>query len=327
MTDFNVAATVGTPVGDIDEKLTHKIGSDLLPVVDVDVNAFTLHANGAGNVENDVNVMDFFGQPDASNTDMFATIGPRDIVNITHNLVLYSWIGPHDVTIGLGGSYVSTAADYIVQGTADHSLLANLTDPDQHPTAAITGLDTDQATQDQNLVDHEVDADPHPQYTLETSALQVFVGAGYGGVIQATPVGMPALGPGWDTVPFAAALISSPRLITQDFPNNGLIPAQEGIWLLSLNLVVSHNESNSGRVMGLRLFNVPDAAPGPSFGIAVARNQPGTNINISGIIEISASAVGDLEIVQLSGLVDTFTNVDIDGTYSLANLSPFVGSI
>ena len=152
---------------------------------------------GDGTPHGDLNATDFTGHPYADATVTTALfIESNHIVTFGHNAVAYLWTGPTDVTVGVGGSHTAVATDLTPVGTADHNILTNRTLADQHPTAAITGLDAKQASQDSNISnntglinthkatnnqDHQIthdmlvgqspEPDPHPQYQQKQPAM------------------------------------------------------------------------------------------------------------------------------------------------------------
>ena len=168
MPDFNIAGTLGPPIGDINEVMLQGLGKPLRAVVESTVTAYTMVATddaGDGTVAGDINATDFTGQdvPGGPLATSYVPITAQSIVSFVHKDVLYQYIGSRPVTVGLGGSLTTTAGDYIAQGTADHSLLTNLATSDQHPQNAIIDLLTDQATQDQTFTDHITPAtEPDP---------------------------------------------------------------------------------------------------------------------------------------------------------------------
>ncbi len=119
---------------------------------------------GTGTIEADVNVTNFSGHPYAgSNT--YITIENNHFPTFNHNSVAYLWQGPRPAEIGLGASRQSVASDYVVTGTADHTLLTKRDLANAHPMSAITGLEQDQQDQDDALAAHLADPDdPHSQY-------------------------------------------------------------------------------------------------------------------------------------------------------------------
>ena len=123
--------------------------------------------SGDGSVSGDCNATDFTGQSPV--IGQAADLKVSSINTFAHKAVAYNWIGPTGVTVGIGGSYIATAGDFVGVGTADHNILVNRNQPDQHQTADITGLDADQIAQDTatalvqtNLDTHEADvSNPH----------------------------------------------------------------------------------------------------------------------------------------------------------------------
>lgn len=302
-------------------EVTQGIGFEQLPVNEEGVETLSLTATddaGNGSVEDDVNNTDFTSQTGTT----FASLAVNEFVSIVHKAVLYSYTGPKPVDIGVGGDYVTLATDYVAQGTADHDLLVNRTATDSHPTSAITGLDADQATQDQNLVDHETDpGDPHPQYALETSALATFTSAGYGGVGVDAPIGMANITASFQTLTgFDIALLSNPKGITQDFPNDGLRFAVQGVWQVSVKVSLTFIEENAGRQIQLRVWNGTDGTPSAvTFNYFVGRNQAGANLAFTLNFDYPAPDVGDLIQLQVASSSDTFTGVTNIGTVFQAN--------
>lgn len=166
-------------VDSVDGSLTFRVLADTETVEPaIAINSFGASITddaGDGTVAGDCNATDFTGNPNAVGTAL--AIGPADIVTFAHKNIAYLWNGPKSVTVGVGGSYVSTGSDFTAIGTADHAILANLSLPDQHPISAITGLVADQAAQDAaiaqtkiDLDDHILEPDPHPQYLTPAEA-------------------------------------------------------------------------------------------------------------------------------------------------------------
>lgn len=155
---------------------------------------------GDGTPHGDLNATDFTGHPYASPTIPTALfIESNHIVTFGHNAIAYLWTGPTNVTVGIGGSYTAISTDLTPIGTADHTILVNRSNADQHPTAAITGLDAKQASQDSNISantglinthkatnnqDHQIthdmlvgqspEPDPHPVYSKKLPGMAMF---------------------------------------------------------------------------------------------------------------------------------------------------------
>lgn len=239
------------------------------------VNSYTLLATddaGDGTVEGDVNATDFTGQGEPPATNTFKIISREDVVGIIHKVVLYQYVGPQNVSIGIGGDRTTVEADYIAIGTADHALLLNLTV-----------------------------GDPHPQYTLAASAQAVFIGAGYGGVLLNTPTGIADLGAGFIGVPYDSTSIASPVLITQDTANNGIIFLTEGVWSVNVLIALSHDEQNSTREFNIRLRNVTTATTDFIIPIGIGRDIGVTNWSATLLVEVTAAQEGDLYTIEIGG--------------------------
>ena len=125
---------------------------------------------GDGTAHGDLNATDFTGHQYADpDVPTSLQILSNAVVTFGHKAIAYQWQGPSDVTLGIGGSYTAIATDLVPIGTADHNILVNRSLADQHPTSAITGLDTKQASQDadilantQNINNHKADYNnPH----------------------------------------------------------------------------------------------------------------------------------------------------------------------
>lgn len=311
---WHVGGGQGESGGEKLGELTQGLGYPLREVSEVTVESITYRATddaGDGTVEGDVNATDFTSQTGTT----YAEVLPNYVVAIVHKSILYSYIGPVNVRLGVGGDYVTTSADYIAQGTADHSLLNNLSAADQHPISAVTGLVAEQAQQDQNLVDHETAPDPHPQYALETAVLDNFVAAGYGGIGLDGPTAVPSITGSFQTLTgWDQALISAPFEVVQDYPNNGLVLGKVGVWSINVKVSLTFAEENAGRTLRLRIFNtVTQAVPSTEFVFFVGRNQAGINMNFNVPAEVSAPDVGDLFVIQIAS-VDSFTNVSNIGS-------------
>ena len=168
MVDFTISGQLGgvapAPIGD--NEMLQGIGYPLRPVNEVTVNAYTLKATddaGSGDVASDVNATDFTGQGDPVSPDTYMHIRSADIVNFVHKDVLYSYTGPKDVLVGLGGDYTTLTADFIAQGTADHDLLNNISADDHHDQShAHDGADSSGTVAHVDLTGKTVD-DHHAQ--------------------------------------------------------------------------------------------------------------------------------------------------------------------
>ncbi len=132
-------------------------------------------------------------------------------------------------------------------------------------------------------------------------ALDVWVAAGYGSVVQNTPVGIPDLGAGFTVLPTNAGGITKPRAITQDFANDGLRFNIEGVWNVNIVFSMVHAESNSGRQIIIQLYDSTADVVISAVVLPIARNQPGTYFSASILAEVITAAVGDLFQIRVGG--------------------------
>lgn len=319
MSTYHIGGGTGASGGDRLGILTEGLGYPLREVSAAGVVTLGVTATadaGDSTVAGDVNATNFTSQ--IGTTSLFVTSAM--VVTIAHKGVAYLYQGPRNVALGVGGDYVTTAADYTALGTNDHDLLTNRNASDQHAQSAITGLLADQAQQDQNLVDHETDPDPHMQYTLESEAEARYVYAGYGGIqVDIQQAALDILANSWITITaWDTPTLSTPRGVVQDVINDGLRVSRAGLWLTAMRLSVQHDPVNAGRVMTVRLNNVTKNLPGRTYFIPTGRNNEGTNVIMPGfLLDVAPSAVNDLFQVQLGGL-DGYTNIVIlDGHFEL----------
>jgi len=157
---WNIGGEAGG-VGTLFGTMAQGIGFPLRDVREAGVTSYSVRATGTGSVASDVNANNFTGQ--------FHSVGtawnplPSDVATVVHNNIAYSYAGPRNVLIGLGGTYTAVATDFVAVGTADHTLLVNRTAADAHSIASITGLVAQQAAQDAALVTHDANVNAHPE--------------------------------------------------------------------------------------------------------------------------------------------------------------------
>ena len=152
--------------------------------------------------------------------------------------------------------------------------------------------------------------------------------ASYGGIRLAAETAMADLGAGWETVPFDTQTLSSPIRVQQNPTTNSIVLASTGAWTINVDMTLEHNESNAGREMLIRLYNLTDdVALSNGTTVFVARNQPGSNISATILADIT-DAVGKDIVVQLSGGTASFTLVNVvDDSFFVTNNSPVAGLI
>ncbi len=134
---------------------------------------------------------------------------------------------------------------------------------------------------------------------IQFDALDIFVAAGYGGVRQTGTPALPPIDLTPQILPANAGVVTTPKALTQDFANDGIILGFTGVWMLQIILAIDHDDVNTGREMELQLFDVTDATVILSTPVFIGRNQPGTNFSVSLMVEISTGSLDDLFVVRL----------------------------
>lgn len=145
--------------------------------------------------------------------------------------------------------------------------------------------------------------------------------AAYGGVRQSTPVGLPDINATFQTIPADSGSIAAPLGINQDFAKDGVEFEGEGVFQGNIGITLSHNEVNAGRVIQIRLFNATDLQSSIDTVVGTGRNTSVTNINFSSLVNISASSIGDLYVVQISS-ADSYSSVQLESySFTVAQIS------
>lgn len=148
----------------------------------------------------------------------------------------------------------------------------------------------------------------------------------YGTMTHSTPQVGPDLGAGWVPVTYGI-LDFAPRGLTMD-PATGIFTFEHvGIYQLSSEITLSHDEVNAGRQFLSRVYNVTEGTstePVPTF---TGRNQGGTNFTVSFMLEIDATGIGDQFRAELGG-GDTYSSVVWEFTTLSINMeSEWLGPI
>lgn len=148
---------------------------------------------------------------------------------------------------------------------------------------------------------------------------------GYGGIEQTGTPGISNLGAGFQVVPANAGLITTPIKVIQDFANDGIIVEKSGVWSVSILISLSHNEDISSRSFEVQLYNDTDAVELSSIPVPIARNQPGTFVDFTFIVEIPESAENNLLQIRI-GNGSTVTSVVLEAyRFSVNHISEFKG--
>jgi len=110
----------------------------------------------------------------------------------------------------------------------------------------------------------------------------------------------------------------TPKGITTD-PVNGTIAFDvDGVYTLTIFINALHNEVNSSRNTGIRLFNVTDGVPGGQIVIGTARNQDVTALGVTLIVEIADADKGKLFRLEMGGF-DDYTVIALSVSWDAAS--------
>jgi len=157
---------------------------------------------------------------------------------------------------------------------------------------------------------------------LESLIVQL-VPAGYGGITGAGVAGN-NLGAGWDTLSYIWSGNLPEVGVTSDFANGTLSLSVDKVWRISLILALTHNESNGGRAISVRLFNQTQSIPGSELIVPIARNQPGTIISLSLLFDVLNA--NDVFVLEIGG-GDTVNGITYDNVRFEATHVSQVGSL
>ena len=168
-------------------------------------------------------------------------------------------------------------------------------------------------------------------FTLEADAIAVFSFAAYGGLsYSGAPLSIGNFGAGWDDIadPITNTLtIANPRGVTPNLLNGTLTVDFEGVYLLTVSGSFSHNESQSGRITNLRLFNTATQTGGHGLQIGIGRNVGATNFSVVSLVEFPASSIGQPFVLQIGG-GDVITDNEMNAySYNLTGVGEFRGEL
>jgi len=224
------------------------------------------------------------------------------------------------------GNVIANCLDYAACYAPLGDWLAHIADPDAHHNRVHLLYGADHSDVDTSVSLEDGSTLVYAATAGKWFGLNVMVAAGYGGVNQSTPVGIPDLGAGFEVLPADEGLLSAPRAVTQDFANNGLIFTIEGVWSIGVVLSLVHAESNSGRQIIVQLYNATLDSSVSEVVLPIARNQPGTYFSSSFLSEVTAANVGDVFQVRIGG-GDTVTAVTLQlYTLSANHVSEWKGT-
>jgi hypothetical protein len=141
---------------------------------------------------------------------------------------------------------------------------------------------------------------------FESKAVDNLSFAGYGGLRLATPRIGSDIGAGVQIIEFDATLLSEPKFISQDLPNNSLEILRPGVWAASINLGFDHNESSQSR-----RTNVTVLTPqGPfDFYLSTSGHVLASIFHIVTLFEVAEESVELPYQLQIGG-GDVYTSVE-----------------
>jgi hypothetical protein len=152
-------------------------------------------------------------------------------------------------------------------------------------------------------------------------------GIGYGGISLSSLTAMPDIDSTWRTiVGWDMGLLLNPVNVTQAFATNGLLIEKDGVWNAYAKVAMSFTDVNNGRSLQLRLFNqTQGVAVGSPLTYFVGRDQNGVNIILNRLYEVDINFVGDVFVLQVASVDDTFTGVMNVGSIFQASFSDLYG--
>jgi len=197
--------------------------------------------------------------------------------------------------------------------------------PDKVETGMLRYFDAEAATAAGGLDEGFYYVDVNGDWQQLANELWVshnFVVASFASLVDTTtPSAFPDIGLTYQTInAFDAEAVTSKGAVAS-IPNASIAPGYQGVWQMTLILSLSHNESNSGRFTYVRSYNLTDAIPdsNPVY-VPIARNQPGTLMAISILLEILPADVNKEFVIQVGG-GSALTSVIIENAnYSLQHL-------
>jgi hypothetical protein len=132
----------------------------------------------------------------------------------------------------------------------------------------------------------------------------------YGGVKLDTPTALADITASYQVMPVDAAVVTSPSFVTQDFANNGIRFSKEGVYLVSVAIVLEHAGSAAGsRTIDARLSNTTDTTVLASSPWSVGRNDEVTAITASLLFEVGTTDLGDLIQLEIGNASANITGV------------------
>jgi hypothetical protein len=160
---------------------------------------------------------------------------------------------------------------------------------------------------------------------LRTGVSSLYVGAGFGGLRLNTPTSLGTVDATWTTLVADTALPDDPFRVVVDLTDNSLTAESEGTYSVSLTVVLSHDEAQTGRTTNVRVYNLTDAIPVTIVPVAVGRNTPGTNFAAASLFTVDSSNVNKELVIQIGG-GDILNTVTLEAyIFNIYSVGPFEG--
>ena len=165
-------------------------------------------------------------------------------------------------------------------------------------------------------------------YTISQFIIDNVVAAGYGSIGLNAITPLADINATWQQVPMDTVLVA-PKAVSYDLLNEAMIFESEGIWRINAKVALEFVEAQASRRLQLRLFNLTSGVPGDTvFTYGVGRNTDAVNLNLSVMITVPESAVGNSYQLQINSAANTFTGVVNTGnTWDVNHVSEYKGDI
>ena len=163
-------------------------------------------------------------------------------------------------------------------------------------------------------------------FHLLVTQLRSKVEANYGGISLNAPVALGSITAAWTVLPADAAMIGSPRGVTQETGSNALRLDVPGIWKMDISFSIEHNELNAGRTFQTRAFSPSSGVGSSAVVIGVGRNTGATSFAFSTLFEVTAAEAGNQVQIQVGQASVDLTAVTLNAfSFSASLVSEFRG--
>jgi hypothetical protein len=139
-----------------------------------------------------------------------------------------------------------------------------------------------------------------------------------------TAIGLTTIDATWQTLDNYDTLPFTPFNVTNDQVAGTMTFDYAGIYLINVQVNLSHDTNPGGRTTNVRLYNVTDAAPGVAVPVGVARDQAVTNMSVQFMVEIAILDIGKAFAIQLGG-GDTLSSVTGSARFEAIMVSELKG--